>query len=283
MYHLTEYWFTKEGIEEYLQEKQKEYSFTFKALTPYNLWITHNNSDPRSDIYVKNKIKVAEQYNIKTAIIKDVLSDQYDEAGMIQSPCDNFQSNVNLLGCRDIEGLGKYWRNLQTFDPTKALWPCTARGIYDHAVWVANKEKKSLEGKTALIIGRSDLVGRPIAQMFERLQNMTVIQCHSHTPYEEITSLLWHADIVVCAVGKPNFLKESNFGFNQYIYDVGINPIDKKITGDILHDEKEDSTINKYITPVPGGVGRLTVHALMHNTIDWYLNKKYYQTYYGKS
>ena len=278
--YFKEDWFTKEGIDTYLQEKQKEYSFAFKAKNPYDLKIVFHNNDPRSASYVKTKTKVANLYNIN-AFVDDISATVLDNQKcpqMIQYPHCDFKKFVDKSKVYDVEGLSKFWRNMQFDDPGNALWPCTARGIYDHAVWVANKEEKSLEGKIALIIGRSDLVGRPIAQMFERLQNMTVIQCHSHTPYKEITSLIWHADIVVCAVGKPNFLSRSCFGYHQYVYDVGINPISSSIVGDISSkDTKED--LLKSITPVPGGVGKLTVHALMHNTLDWYLNKEYYFNY----
>ena len=260
MYYPTSYWFTKEGIEEYLKEKQKEYSVTSKLLNSYKLTIVDSNLGSKSEFPIEYEIEVAKKYNIITEIINN------------NSKCER-----DSLGYEDLEGLSKYWKNIQAIDPDKALWPCTARGIYDHAVWVANREEKSLEGKTALIIGRSDLVGRPIAQMFERLQNMTVIQCHSYTPYEEITSLLWHADIVVCDMNKPNFLTGSRFNFGTYIYDAGLNPTENGFVGDI------SSVDSEYITPVPDGVGRLTVHALMHNTIDWYLNKEYYETHYGKS
>lgn len=278
--YFKEDWFTKEGIDIYLQEKQKEYSFAFKAKTPYDLKIVFCNGDPRSASYVKTKTKVASLYNINAFVDKvyaPVLADQKCPQ-MIQYPHYDFKQFVDMSKVYDVEGLSKFWRDMQIDDPVNAIWPCTARGIYDHAVWVANKEGKSLEGKTALIIGRSILVGRPIAQMFERLQNMTVIQCHSHTPYEDIKNYIQYADIVVCAVGKPNFLPRSCFGHHQYVYDVGINPTDSGIVGDISSEGIEEE-FSKSITPVPGGVGKLTVHALMHNTLDWYLNKEYYFNY----
>lgn len=131
--------------------------------------------------------------------------------------------------------------------------PCTARGVID---WLEYNHVEML-GKRAVVIGRSKIAGKPIAEELLK-RNMTVTICHSYTDKHTIDALCRDADIVVVAVGKPEWFDTDCA--NAIVIDIGITRVDGKLIGDVK------PNINaKYITPVPGGVGLLTRLALLKN------------------
>lgn len=149
--------------------------------------------------------------------------------------------------------MGKLCLNQNTFVS------CTPFGI----IKLLDKYGIDLAGKKVTIIGRSNIVGKPLIQCFLN-KNATVTICHSKT--DDIKEHTKDADIVVVAIGKPKFLKENMVKKNSVIIDVGINRDDNgKIIGDV--DFENVSKKSSYITPVPGGVGPMTIAMLMNNVI----------------
>ena len=119
----------------------------------------------------------------------------------------------------------------------------------------------SLEGKHAVVLGRSNVVGKPVALLLLQ-ENCTVTLCHSHT--KNLRELLLQADIIIAAVGKPGFVKEDMVKPGAVIVDVGINVTETGIVGDV---SPEATKIASAYTPVPGGVGPMTIAMLMYNTL----------------
>ena len=173
----------------------------------------------------------------------------------------NFTNCVsNILPCKDIDGFTK--ENLfNLIHNKKGLFPCTSKGI----IKLLEFYNIDLNGKNVCIIGRGDIVGKPL--IFELLNNnATVSICHSHT--KNIKKYTKNADIIISAVGKPNIITCDMVKKNSAIVDVGISVIDGKIIGDV--DYEEVSKVCKYITPNPGGIGPMTIAMIIENLIDAY-------------
>ena len=138
------------------------------------------------------------------------------------------------------------------------LTPCTPTGI----IKLLDYYEIDISGKHAVILGRSNIVGKPVSMLLLQ-RNATITICHSRTKnLEEITR---SADILVAAIGRANFVTENMVSEGTIVIDVGINRVDGKLTGDINFE-----TVSKkasYITPVPGGVGPMTIALLMENTL----------------
>jgi len=128
-------------------------------------------------------------------------------------------------------------------------------------------------GKKAVVLGRSKLVGLPIAAILQRkdLYNMTVTVLHSGSDMNDIIPYTRDADLVIVAIGSPRFVDETMIKDGAIVIDVGTNYVDGKLIGDV--DFENVAPKCSAITPVPGGVGKVTVHALMHNIIDGQFDK----------
>ncbi len=141
------------------------------------------------------------------------------------------------------------------------LMPCTPAGCIE----LLDRYKIPIEGAHAVIVGRSNIVGKPVAMMLLH-RNATVTVCHSRTKnLAEITS---QADILIAAIGKPHFITRDMVKDGAAIIDVGINRVDNKLVGDVDYDNVHDKT--SFITPVPGGVGPMTIAMLLYNTLMAY-------------
>ena len=230
-----------------------------------------------SQIYVKNKEKSAIEVGLKSNIIKypdtveeKVIIDKIDELNkdetvsgiLVQLPLPNHidkQKVIEMIDpLKDVDG----------FHPTnvgnlssgyQSMIPCTPLGCY---LLIKNIES-DLNGKKAVIIGRSNLNGKPMAQLLLK-ENCTVTITHSKT--KDLKAECLAADIVVAAVGIPELVKRDWIKKDAIIIDVGINKTDKGIVGDVAFDEVSKNA--KAITPVPGGVGPMTIACLLKNTID---------------
>jgi len=141
----------------------------------------------------------------------------------------------------------------------ESIVPCTPLGC----LYLIKKVEKDLSGKHAVIIGRSNLNGKPMAQLLLK-ENCTVTIVHSKT--KDIKNECQKADILVTAVGVANLVKEDWVKEDSIIIDVGINKVGDKIVGDVDFDQVKDKV--KAITPVPGGVGPMTIACLLKNTLD---------------
>ena len=143
--------------------------------------------------------------------------------------------------------------------------PCTPLGCY----LLLKKVEKNLNGKHAVIIGRSNLNGKPMAQLLLK-ENCTVTITHSKT--KDLKAECNRADIIIAAVGRPQLVKRDWVKKDAIVIDVGINKIDSGLVGDVDFDEV--SKVAKAITPVPGGVGPMTIACLLSNTVECFIKAR---------
>lgn len=241
-------------------------------------------NDLASDVYVRQKKKMAEDlgYNFNhikldenvnedeiLAIIDKLNNDDMVDGILVQMPIPstlNVKRIQNaILPYKDVDGLtdiniGKLVHN------EDSLVACTPMGIID----LLDYYNIDIEGKNVVIIGRSDLVGKPLASLMIN-RNATVTLCHSKTINLDFYTK--NADILVVAIGKPNFIKRDSVKDGAVIIDVGINRMaNGMLCGDVDFDDVKDKV--SYITPVPGGVGQMTVAELALNTYKAHMLRK---------
>lgn len=234
--------------------------------------------DPASQIYVKNKKKTAENLGINSIVInypsnisENILLDKIQElnndnkitAILVQLPLpkhiDKFKIIDAIAPEKDVDGLTPYNSGKLFSGEEPYVYPCTPKGI----LLLLDEYNIELAGKHVVVIGRSNLVGKPVAQMLLN-RNATVTMCHSHT--KNLSDITKTADIVVSAVGK-NIIGEKMLKSDCVVVDVGIfKDVNGKICGDV--DFTSASKIAAYISPVPGGVGPMTIASLMLNTVE---------------
>ena len=227
-------------------------------------------------LYVKNKEKSAREVGINSEIIrypknvgeKDILKkieelNKNDEISgiLVQLPLPRQISKEKIINAinpsKDVDGFNPInVGNLSSgYD---SIVPCTPLGC----LLLIKKIEPNLAGKHAVIIGRSNLNGKPMAQLLLK-ENCTVTIVHSKT--NDLQNECLKADILVAAVGVPNLIKKDWVKKNAIVIDVGINKVGEKIVGDVNFDELKDNV--KAITPVPGGVGPMTIACLLKNTL----------------
>ena len=232
---------------------------------------------PPSQIYVKNKEKNSKEVGINSNVIKyskdvsekevlkkikELNNDKDVSAILVQLPLPNQISKekiINLIDpSKDVDGFTPVnVGNLASgYD---AIVPCTPLGC----LLLLKKIEKNLSGKHAVIIGRSNLNGKPMAQLLLK-ENCTVTITHSKT--KNLKEECLKADILIAAVGVANLVKKDWVKDGSIIIDVGINKQGDKIVGDVSFEEVKDKV--KAITPVPGGVGPMTIACLLKNTLE---------------
>ena len=234
--------------------------------------------NPASQIYVRNKKKTAENLGINSIVInypadisENILLDKIQElnndnkitAILVQLPLpkhiDKFKIIDAIAPEKDVDGLTPYNSGKLFSGEEPYVYPCTPKGI----LLLLDEYNIELEGKHVVVIGRSNLVGKPVAQMLLN-RNATVTMCHSHT--KNLSDITKTADIIVSAVGK-NIIGEKMLKSDCVVVDVGIfKDVNGKICGDV--DFANASKIAAYISPVPGGVGPMTIASLMLNTVE---------------
>ena len=230
-----------------------------------------------SEIYVKNKVKKSKEVGINSDVIrypenvseKEILKkiielneDNKVSGILIQLPLPkqiNKEKIINLIHpSKDVDGFHPInVGNLAS--GYHAIIPCTPLGCS----LLIKKIEKNLSGKHAVIIGRSNLNGKPMAQLLLR-ENCTVTIVHSKT--KNIKDECLKADILVVAIGVPNFIKKDWVKEGSIVIDVGINKLENKIVGDVKFEDVKEKV--KAITPVPGGVGPMTIACLLKNTLE---------------
>ena len=230
-----------------------------------------------SQIYVKNKEKSSKEVGINSNVLKyskdvtegeilkkiEELNNDNSVSGiLVQLPLPNQISKekiINLIDpSKDVDGFNPI--NVgKLASGYNAIVPCTPLGC----VLLVKKVEKNLSGKHAVIIGRSNLNGKPIAQLLLK-ENCTVTITHSKT--KNLKEECLKADILIAAVGVANLVKKDWVKNGSIIIDVGINQEGDKIVGDVSFDEVKDKA--KAITPVPGGVGPMTIACLLKNTLE---------------
>lgn len=275
--------------EEILGKAKAKIEYMLK--TP-KLAVISTGNDPASQVYIRNKRRACEKVGIKFEEIHfdlEALSEQDAEKTLCAtiSKLNNDTSITGILVQKPIYGISPEHEDviINMIDPNKDvdvfnkenlanlmegnnnLLPCTPKGILS----LLDKYNIKVEGKHIVIIGRSNIVGKPLALALLN-KNATITICHSKTV--GLQDICKTADILISAVGKPKFITRDFIGFDtNVIIDVGINRDENnKLCGDVdFEDVVElfgDMSTNNYITPVPGGVGAMTVASLIENTID---------------
>ncbi len=240
-----------EASKVYIRQKEKMCGNLGIDFKHYNY-----NGDVTTEEVIE-KIIVLNNDSTITGILVQMPVPSHIDAKRIQDSIDH---------TKDVDGLnyinvGKLIQNDET-----GLVPCTANGIID----ILNFYKIPIEGKRAVVVGRSYLVGRPTSNLLLN-KNATVTVCHSKT--KNLKSITRTADILIVAVGKPNMIDDTYLKKGVTVIDVGINRIGEQLVGDVNFDKVKDLVSS--ITPVPGGVGQLTIANLAKNILKaYYLNKR---------
>ena len=250
----------------------KSFSNSVPALT-----VILVGEDLASKIYVKNKEKFSKEIGINSEVIKypanvgeKVVLDKIKELNknkkisgiLVQLPLpkhiDKRKVIETILPSKDVDGFHPInVGNLSSGNESNI--PCTPLGCY----LLLKKAEKNLSGKHAVVIGRSNLNGKPMTQLLLK-ENCTVTVTHSKT--KDLKEECNRADIIIAAVGSPKLVKGDWVKKGVIVIDVGINKTDSGIVGDVDFDEV--SKVAKAITPVPGGVGPMTIACLLNNTIE---------------
>ena len=261
-----------------LMEEQKAQVAEMKrqGLQP-GLAVVLVGEDPASQIYVRNKGQACEDAGIYSRTIRldnsvteEKLLSTIDELNaddkihgiLIQLPLPKHLNEGVILGHvmpeKDVDGFHVVNAG-KLFTAQHGVIPCTPKGI----LYMLKKAEVPLSGKHAVIVGRSNIVGKPAAMLLLN-ENCTVTICHSRT--EDLPSVIRQADILVAAVGKPHFITADMVKPGAAVIDVGINRVDGHVVGDVdfINVEK----VAGWITPVPGGVGKMTISMLLQNTLE---------------
>ena len=244
-------------------------------------------NNPASKIYVNAKAKACEEVGIYSKVIElDEAISQNDlidiikqlninpkfHGILVQQPLPKHINteivNQTIEPAKDVDGFHPVNMGKLLLDEV-GLKPCTPLGIIE----LLRHYHIDLNGKNVVVIGRSNIVGKPLVVMLmqkNKFTNATVTVCHSST--KDISFFTKNADVVISAIGKPEFLKADMIKEDSVVIDVGINRIDDlnsqkgyKIVGDVKFDEVSEKA--SYITPVPGGVGPMTIAMLLQNTL----------------
>lgn len=251
---------------------------------PPGLTVILVGDDPASAVYVRNKHQACEKVGIRSNIIKLPAAIQKQEliqtieklnadpavhGILIQLPLPKHLPSEEVLSFvseqKDVDGFhhlnaGKFFRG------QKALMPCTPKGV----IRLLEEYKVEMSGKTAVVLGRSNVVGKPMAMMLLE-KNATVTVCHGQT--KDPKFYCQQADIIVSAVGKAGLIQKDWVKNGACVVDVGMNRnLERKLVGDVAFEEVSSKT--SFITPVPGGVGPMTIAMLLENTIQAFENQR---------
>ena len=239
--------------------------------------------NPASEIYVKNKIKACETAGIYSRTIKfdenvtekdlieeiDKLNkDDKIDGILVQLPLPAHIDELKIINAispeKDVDGFHSVNLGKMIIGDKTGFLPCTPYGIMQ----LLDEYGIDPAGKDTVIIGRSNIVGKPAAILFIE-KSATVQVCNTKT--KNIKDKIRNADIVIAAVGVPNFIKGEDIKEGAVVIDVGINRVNGKLCGDVDYEEVSEKA--GYITPVPGGVGPMTIASLIKNTFKSYVNK----------
>lgn len=233
--------------------------------------------DPASVTYVRNKQNDSDEIGIESkahrpdnvsqkelvALVEDLNEDDAVSGFFIQLPLPNGLDSLDLISridpAKDVDGLSPLSAGRLAVG-LPSLLPCTPHGV----VQMLRRNGVELAGKKAVILGRSNLVGKPLAQLLLK-ENATVTVCHSRT--QNLPEVAREADVLVAAIGRREMVGAEYVKDGAVVVDVGIHRKEEGgLTGDVRFDEVESKA--SWITPVPGGVGPMTRAMLMYNTLQ---------------
>ena len=247
-----------------------------QGITP-GLAVILVGNDPASEIYVRNKQNGCEEVGFYSRTIRldesvsqETLEAEIDRLNrddrihgiLVQLPLpghlDEQAALARILPEKDVDGFHLINAG-HMLTGTEGVTACTPKG----AMYMIRSTGENLAGKEAVVIGRSNIVGKPMALLLLR-ENCTVTICHSRTV--NLKEHTRRADILVSAVGKAGFVTEDMVKPGAIVIDVGINRVDGKVRGDVDFDRVKETA--GWITPVPGGVGKMTIAMLLANTLE---------------
>lgn len=231
--------------------------------------------NPASEIYMRNKARACDEVGIRSethvfekmageeliTFIQKLNADPNVHGILVQLPLPGYLDEKKILAAisprKDVDGLTPVnYGNFLKGDETVA--PCTPKGV----VRILEEQKIRIAGMHAVVVGRSNIAGKPIAIMLLK-RDATVTICHSKT--KKLQEYTRKADILVAAAGKAGLIKKNMVKKGATVIDVGINRKGTKVLGDV---EPEVEKVAKYLTPVPGGVGPMTIAMLLENTLN---------------
>ncbi|UWE04781.1 bifunctional methylenetetrahydrofolate dehydrogenase/methenyltetrahydrofolate cyclohydrolase FolD [Laceyella sacchari] len=247
-----------------------------KGLIP-GLAVVLVGNHPASESYVKGKIRASEEVGINSQLIRRESSiserellelietlnvDPAIHGILVQLPLPDHINPDKVIAtispAKDVDGFTPVNVGNMVIGQ-EALLPCTPHGI----MHLLQRSGVPIAGKHAVVVGRSNIVGKPISLLLQRA-DATVTMCHSRTA--DLASHTKQADIVIAAVGRPEMLTAEHVKPGAVVIDVGVNRHEGKLVGDVKFDEVKE--IASAITPVPGGVGPMTIAMLMRNTVE---------------
>ena len=232
--------------------------------------------DPASQVYVRNKEKACIEVGFHSVVERmdgsttmEELLEKVDEFNnredihglLVQFPLPEHLDEKKVLErispSKDVDGLTVHNAGA-LMSGLDGLVSCTPAGVIE----LIKSTGESIEGKHAVVIGRSNLVGKPVSLLLLN-ENATVTMCHSRT--KDLAAVCRTADILVSAIGRPEFVTGDFIKEGATVIDVGTSRVGKKLKGDVLFEEAAEKAA--YITPVPGGVGPMTITMLLKNTL----------------
>ena len=269
-------------LAEKITEELKSKTSSLSVKPKLAVIIAGNN--PASQIYVKNKQKKAEEIGFESVVIPlqeniseenllehiYILNEDKDiNAILVQLPLPSHINKQRVLEAiepiKDVDGFTSHNFGKLALGYKPFAIPCTPKGI----IRLLNEYNIDLKGKNVLVIGRSNIVGKPISLLLQQ-NNATVTMANSHT--KNLKELALNSDMIVTAIGKPNFITDDYIKEDAVIVDVGISRTDDGICGDVDYSSAYKKAA--YITPVPGGIGPMTIAMLMENTYELYSLQK---------
>ena len=249
---------------------------------PAGLAVVIVGNNPASQVYVRNKMKAcenvgfySENIELDENISEEELLQEIDKLNkndringiLVQLPLPSHINELKIIDSispeKDVDGFHVSNIGKMVIGDETGFLSCTPYGIMQ----LLEEYKIEISGKDAVIIGRSNIVGKPMALMLIQ-KGATVQVCNSNT--KDLRKKLNKADIIIVAAGVPKLLKKEDVKEGTVVIDVGINRVDGKICGDVDYEEVAEKT--SYITPVPGGVGPMTIASLIKNTFKSYKN-----------
>ncbi len=237
------------------------------------------SDDPASETYVRMKRQAADEVGIDSetvhidpdasedellSTVEELNDDETVDGILVQLPLPDHVDEERAIEAvtpeKDVDGFHPFNKGL-LLEGRPRFVPATPKGV----VRMLREHGVDLEGQNVVIVGRSDIVGKPLAVLLlSRDVNATPTVCHSRT--ENLEEHTRKADIVVAAVGVPEFVTADMVSEGVIVVDVGINRVDGELVGDVAYDEVSEKAAA--ITPVPGGVGPMTVASLLENTVE---------------
>lgn len=247
-----------------------------QGITP-GLAVILVGDDPASAVYVRNKARACDELGMHSvvhtlpdetskeeliALVHDCNDDKALHGILVQLPLPKHLDALEILRevdpDKDVDGLHVVTAG-RLLVGEKGFIPCTPKGV----IRLIKSTGTEINGKRAVVVGRSNMVGKPVSLLLMN-ENATVTMCHSRT--QNLADVCAEADILVAAIGRPEMIKGVFVKPGAVVIDVGTTKVDGKLKGDVLFDEAAQKAA--FITPVPGGVGPMTITMLMENTIE---------------